>query len=179
METVKPVIGHAILSTSAPSFYWCKRYARRQLSTTMQGKKVAPELAEEVNALSLVFSPRAISEKVSLGLRTVYNILAKKDSPAVEVKREEMRVNVVERVWADKDKDIMQLKTKLDMLLDGVNENVVEKAGLRDRVVSYGILFDKRQLLVGGPTQNVFSLTALLERNEVALQSSSKGDKAH
>jgi len=71
----------------------------------------------------------------------------------------------------------MQLKTKLDMLMDGVNEGVIEKAGLRDRVVSYGILFDKRQLLTGGPTQNVLCLTALLERNESALRAS-KGDKA-
>jgi len=144
----------------------------------MQGKKTPPELVEEVKALSLVYSPKAISEKVHLGLRTIYGILARKDSPAVEAKREEMRVDVVERVWADKDKDIMQLKTKLDLLLDGVNENVVEKAGLRDRVVSYGILFDKKQLLTGGPTQNVFSLTALLERNEAQLRASNKGDKA-
>jgi len=144
----------------------------------MQGKKTPPELVEEVKALSLVYSAKAISEKVHLGLRTIYGILARKDSPAVEAKREEMRVDVVERIWADKDKDIMQLKSKLDMLMGGVNEGVMEKAGLRDRVVSYGILFDKRQLLVGGPTQNVFSLTALLERNEAQLRASNKGDKA-
>ena len=139
----------------------------------MQGKKTPPELVEEVKALSLVYSPQAICGRVNLGLRTVYNILSKRDDPAIEAKREEMPVDVVERVFKDKDKDIMQLKSKLDMLLDGVNDNVMEKANLRDRVVSYGILFDKKQLLIGGPTQNVFSLTALLERNEGALQSSS------
>jgi len=51
----------------------------------------------------------------------------------------------------------------MDMLLDGVNEEVLKKTNLRDRVVSYGILFDKRQLLTGKPTQNLFSLTAIIK----------------
>jgi len=46
----------------------------------MKGKKIPPEVAEEVKALSLVYSPKAISKKINLGLRTVYNILARKDS---------------------------------------------------------------------------------------------------
>jgi len=79
----------------------------------MQGKKTPPELVEEVKALSLVYSPHAICKKVNLGLRTVYNILARKDSPAVEAKREEMRVDVVERMWKNKDQEILQLKDKL------------------------------------------------------------------
>ena len=49
------------------------------------------------------------------------------------------------------------------MFHDGVNKEVLEKANLRDRIVSYGILFDKRQLLTGKPTQNVFSLTAIIK----------------
>jgi len=130
----------------------------------MLGKKVPVEVVEEVKALSLVYSAKAISEKVHLGMRTVYNILAKKDSPAVEAKRDEMRVDVVERMWANKDKEILQLKDKMDLLMDGVNEEKINRAGVRDTVGAYGILFDERQLLSGGPTQNIFSLTAILER---------------
>ena len=129
----------------------------------MKGVKTTPEKVEEVKALSLVYSAKAICGKVGLSLRTVYSILAKKDSPAVEAKREEMRVDVVARIWKEKDKEILSLKDKMDMLLDGVNKEVLEKANLRDRIVSYGILFDKRQLLTGKPTQNMFSLTAIIE----------------
>jgi len=136
----------------------------------MQGKKVAPELAEEVKALSLVYSPKAICKKVNLGLRTVYNILARKDSPAVEAKREEMRVDVVERMWKNKDQEILQLKDKLDMLMDSIGQEKMDKARLMEVTTAYGILFDKRQLLMGHPTQNIFSLTAVLERNEAVLR---------
>ena len=138
----------------------------------MQGKKTPPELIEEVKALSLVYSPKAICGKVNLGLRTVYNILARKDSPAVEAKREEMRVDVVERMWKNKDQEILQLKDKLDMLMDGIGQEKMDKARLMEVTTAYGILFDKRQLLMGHPTQNIFSLTAVLERNEAALRSS-------
>ena len=143
----------------------------------MQGKKVPPELVEEVKALSLVYSPKAISEKVNLGLRTVYNILARKDSPAVEIKREEMRVDVVERMWKNKDQEILQLKDKLDMLMNSIGQEKVDKARLMEVTTAYGILFDKRQLLMGKPTENVFSLTAILEQNE-ASRRSSRSDNA-
>ncbi len=129
----------------------------------MRGIKTTPEKVEEVKALSLVYSAKAICGKVGLSLRTVYAILAKKDSPAVEAKRDELRVDVVKRIWENKDQEILQLKTKMDMLLDGVNKEVLERANLRDRIISYGILFDKRQLLMGKPTQNMFSLTAIIE----------------
>jgi len=143
----------------------------------MQGKKTPVEVIEEVKALSLVYSPKAICKKVNLGLRTVYNILARKDSPAVEAKREEMRVDVVERMWKNKDQEILQLKDRMDMLLDGVSQERVEKARLMEVTTAYGILFDKRQLLMGKPTQNIFSLTAILEQNE-ASRRSSRSDNA-
>jgi len=145
----------------------------------MQGKKTPPEVIEGVKALSLVYDPKAIGEKVNLGLRTVYNILARKDSPAVEAKREEMRVDVVERIWREKDKEILQLKDKMDMLLDGVGQERMEKARLMEVTTAYGILFDKRQLLMGKSTQNISCLTTLLEQNEAYLSGKSKqGDNA-
>ena len=145
----------------------------------MRGTRTPPEKIEAIKALSLVYSPQAISDKEGVSLRTVYKYLAKKDNPVIEAKREEMRVDVVERMWKDKDKEILSLKDKLDLLLDGVNEEVMGEAKLRDRVVSYGILFDKRQLLMGKPTENIFSLTALLEQNEAYLSGKSKqGDNA-
>ena len=100
----------------------------------------------------------------------MYNLLARKDSPAVEAKREEMRVDVVERMWKNKDQEILQLKNKLDMLMDGIGQEKMDKARLMEVTTAYGILFDKRQLLMGHPTQNIFSLTAVLERNEAVLR---------
>ena len=130
----------------------------------MQGKKTSPEVVEEIKSLSLVYSPKAISKKVNLGLRTVYNVLARKDSPAVEAKREEMRVDVVERIWKNKDQEILQLKDKLDMLMAGVSQEKMDKARLMEVTTAYGILFDKRQLLMGKPTENIFAFTAFIER---------------
>ena len=145
----------------------------------MRGTRTPPEKIEAIKALSLVYSPQAIIDKEGVSLRTVYKFLAKKDNPVIEAKREEMRVDVVERMWKDKDKEIMQLKGKLDMLMDGVNQEKTEKARLMEVTTAYGILFDKRQLLMGKPTENVFSLTAMLERNEAYLSGkSTKGDNA-
>ena len=79
-----------------------------------------------------------------------------------------MRVDVVERMWKNKDKEILQLKDKMDMLLDGVSEEKREKARLMEVTTAYGILFDKRQLLMGKPTANIFSITALVERATAA-----------
>jgi len=140
----------------------------------MRGLKTPPEKVEEVKALSLVYSPKAICGKVGLSLRTVYDILRRKDSPAVEAKREEMRENVVERMWKDKDKEILSLKDKLDLLLDGVDKEAIEEAKLRDRVVSYGILFDKRQLLMGKPTENINSLASIIIAATQATKEASK-----
>ena len=118
----------------------------------MKGFKTPPEKVEEVKALSVVYSPKAICGKVGLSLRTVYTILRKKDSPVIEAKREEMRVDVVERMWKNKDKEILQLKDKLDMLMDGVSQEKMDKARLMEITTAYAILFDKRQLLMGKPT---------------------------
>ena len=65
------------------------------------------------------------------------------------------------------------------MLMDGVNQEKTEKARLMEVTTAYGILFDKRQLLMGKPTENVFSLTAMLERNETYLRGKlNQGDNA-
>lgn len=44
---------------------------------------------------------------------------------------------------------------KQSEILEGVSEEKIEKANLRDSALAYGILFDKRQLLEGKPTQFV------------------------
>ena len=143
----------------------------------MKGFKTPPEKVEEVKALSLVHSPKAICGKVGLSLRTVYTILRKKDSPVIEAKREEMRVDVVERMWKDKDQEILQLKDKLDMLMDGVSQEKMDKARLMEVTTAYAILFDKRQLLMGKPTANIFSITALVERATANREGTPQEDK--
>lgn len=76
----------------------------------MRGKKTSPEKVEEVKALSLVYSPDVISAKLAIPVRTVYDILKQTDSPAIEAKREEKRAEIVDKVWADKEGEILKLK---------------------------------------------------------------------
>ncbi|GEM_PF-3135639 len=128
----------------------------------MRGKRTPPEKAEEVKALSLVYCPQAISAKVGLPLRTVYSILAKRDNPVIEAKREERRLEVIDKIWDDKEGEVLKLKTKMDMILEGLDQEKVNKARLTELSTSYGILFDKRQLLTGRPTVRTDSLTAII-----------------
>jgi len=129
----------------------------------LRGKRTSPEKVEEVKALSLIYSPDAVSAKLSLPLRTVYSILSKRDNPAIETRREEKRLQVVDKVWDDKEREIQKIKSKMEMILDGLDQEKVNKARLTELSTSYGILFDKRQLLTGRPTENLNVLTQVIE----------------
>ena len=123
----------------------------------MRGKKTSAEQIEEIKALSLVYSPAMIAEKTKVSLRTVYSILAKNDSPLIEAKREEKRLEIVEKVWQDKEGEIANLKTKCDMLLDAINGEKIARSNLTQLTIGYGTLFDKRRLLLDQSTVNVSS----------------------
>ena len=120
----------------------------------MRGKKTPPEKVEEIKALSLVYSPVAISEKVGVSVRTVHSILAKKDNPAIEKRREEKRIEIVDKVWDGKIADVQTLKTKCDLILEGLTKEKVDKARLTELTTSFGILFDKIRLLQNLSTEN-------------------------
>jgi len=129
----------------------------------LRGRKTSTEKAEEIKALSLIYTPQTISEKLQVPLRTCYAILAKRDNPAIETRREEKRLQVVDKVWADKEGEILKIKSKMEMILDGLDQEKVNRARLTELSTSFGILFDKRQLLTGAPTENINALTAIVE----------------
>ena len=138
----------------------------------MKGKKTSPETVEEIKALSLVDSPDVISAKLAIPLRTVYHIMKKTDTPVIEAKREEKRVEIIDKVWADKEGEILKLKTKCDMILEGLNQEKVNKARLTELSTAYGTLFDKRRLIEGQSTQNISIHTIyknLMEKRQVVL----------
>jgi len=127
----------------------------------MRGKKTSPETAEEIKALSIIYSPQAVAAKLQVPLRTVYAILAKKDNALVEARREEKRVEIVDKVWANKENEILSVNSKMDMILAGLNQDKVNKARLTELTTAYGTLFDKRQLLTGKPTA-INSITEII-----------------
>jgi len=128
----------------------------------MRGKKTSPEITEEIKALSLIYSPQTISEKLQIPLRTCYAILAKKDNPVIEARREEKRLQVIDKTWDDKEGEILKIKDKMRMILDGLDQGKVDRARLTELSTSFGILFDKRQLLTGKATENVSLLTQIV-----------------
>lgn len=129
----------------------------------MRGRRTPPEKIEEIKALSLVYDPSTISTRLGVPLRTVYSVLAKKDNPVIEAKREEKRLELVDKVWDDKEGEIRKLKTKMDMILEEINQEKVNKARLTELTIAYGTLFDKRQLIIGKPTANINVLTTIIE----------------
>lgn len=121
----------------------------------MRGKRTSPEKIEEIKALSLVYSPFTIAEKTGISLRTVYEVLKRKDNPVIEAKREEKKLQVIDKVWDDKEGEILKLKTKSDMILDAINEEKIARSRLTELTIGYGTLFDKRQLLKGLATEHI------------------------
>ena len=132
----------------------------------MRGKKTSPEQIEEIKALSLVHSPAVIAEKTRVSLRTVYEVLKRKDNPVIEAKREEKRLQIIDKVWANKEGEILKLKEKSDLLLDSINPKKAEDASLSQLAVGYGVLFDKRRLLNDESTTNnsVFIVEQIYDR---------------
>ena len=121
----------------------------------MRGKRISDEKREEIKALSIVYNPRTIADKIGVGLRTIYEVLKKPDSPAVEARREERRVEVVDKVWDSKEVEVTKIKSKMDMLLNHMDEEKAARARLSKLSIAFGTLFDKRQLLTGKSTQNL------------------------
>jgi|TARA_B100002003_G_scaffold80142_1_gene74921 hypothetical protein len=133
----------------------------------MRGKKTSPEKVEEIKALSLVYSPPAISEKVGVSLRTIHSILAKKDNPVIEKRREEKRLEIVDKVWDGKIADVRELKTKCDLILEGLTKEKVDKARLTELTTAFGTLFDKIRLLQNQSTDN-YALQASIDREKIS-----------
>lgn len=125
----------------------------------MRGKRTPPETIEEIKALSIAFDPQGIAEKTGIPLRTVYDILAKKDSPVIEAKREEKRLEIIDRVWTETEeeikKEVTALKDKGDMLLEHLTPKKAEKARTTEITTAYGTLFDKRRMLQNKSTENI------------------------
>lgn len=144
----------------------------------MKGKKTPPEKIEEIKALSLVYSPPTIAEKVGISVRTVYELLRQKGSPKIEAVRERKREELVEKVWANKEGDITQIKTRMDMILRGMDEEKASRARLVELGTSYGILFDKLRLLENKSTANVSHLTAIIRAAHADLKKS-EGKNIH
>ena len=128
----------------------------------MRGKRTSPEKIEEIKALSIAFDPQRISIKTGVCLRTVYEVLKRKDNPLIEAKRTEKRLEIVDRVFNETEeeiqKEITTLKDKGDMLLDHLTPEKAAKARVTEITTAYGTLFDKRRALQGkssdhSPTQ--------------------------
>ena len=131
----------------------------------MRGRKTSPQQVEEIKALSLVYSPATIAEKTKVSLRTVYEVLKRKDDPKIEILRQEKKQEIVEKVWSDKEGEILKLKTKSDMILDAINDEKIARARLQELSIAYGTLFDKRRLIEGLSTQNISMFSHIIEAN--------------
>jgi hypothetical protein len=129
----------------------------------MRGKKTSPEKIEEIKALSLVYSPATVAEKSVVSLRTVYEILKRKDDPKIEVLREQKKQEIVEKVWDKAGEEVIKLKTKSDIILDAINDEKIARARLTELSIAYGTLFDKRRLLQGFSTENISLFSRIVE----------------
>jgi hypothetical protein len=127
----------------------------------MRGKKTSPQQIEEIKALSLVYSPATVALKTGVSLRTIYEVLKRKDDPKIEAVREQKKQEIVEKVWDKQEGELLKLKTKSDLILDAINDEKIAKARLTELSIAYGTLFDKRRLLSDQSTQNVASLIYL------------------
>ncbi len=61
------------------------------------------------------------------------------------------------------DRHLQSLDHTIERVLGGLTQKKVDKAGIRDLAVAYGILIDKKQLLEGKPTQ----ILSIEERREM------------
>jgi hypothetical protein len=84
----------------------------------MRGKRTPPEKIEEIKALSHIYSPQTISARLQTPLRTVYEVLRKQDNPVIEARREQKRLEMVDKVWDKTEGDVRELKAKMDMILE-------------------------------------------------------------
>ena len=96
----------------------------------MRGKKTLPKQIEEIKALTLVYSPATIADKTGISLRTVYEVIKRKDSPLIEQKRQEKRQEIVDKIWTDKEGELLRLREKSDLILDSINEEKIARANL-------------------------------------------------
>jgi hypothetical protein len=128
----------------------------------MRGKKTSPKKYEEIKALALTDNPATIAQKTGTPLRTVYDVLRRRDDPKIEAVREKKREEIVEEVWKDKEKDMVKLKGKMDLILEAIDEGTVERAKLVEKTTAYGTLFDKLRLLDNKSTANVGVLAVII-----------------
>ena len=129
----------------------------------MRGTRTRPEKVEEIKALSLIHSPQILSEKLGIPSRTIYAILARRDNAKIEGRREERRLELVDKAFETTDAEIERLRSKMALLLDAIGPEKIARARLTELSTSFGILFDKTRLLKGESTQNVSSLSRIVE----------------
>ena len=130
----------------------------------MRGTRTPPSKVEEIKALSLVSNPREVSQRLGVPMRTVHRILAKRDNPVIEARREEKRLEVVDRAFDKVEVEVKDLQTKMERILEAIDPERIGKARLTELTTAYGTLFDKRQLLKGRATANVNSFSAMIVR---------------
>jgi hypothetical protein len=126
----------------------------------MRGKRTSPEKTEEIKALSIIYDSKIISEKLNIPLRTVQSIIARKDNPVIEAKREEKRLEIVDKVFSETQEeieaevnDLISIGTKarkrLHQLLDEGKTKAIETTAVMDRS------FQQRRLLEGNSSVNI------------------------
>ena len=93
----------------------------------------------------------------------MYEVLKKQDAPRIAARREERRVEIVDKVWDSKEVEITKIKSKMDLFLNHMGEEKAARARLSELSIAFGTLFDKRQLLTGKSTQNVSLMTQIVE----------------
>ena len=120
-----------------------------------RGVKTSPDKVEEIKALSLIYNPYIISAKLQIPVRTIYEVLKREDNPVIEAKREERRIEAVDKAWDDTEGEIEFLKDKCKLILCAVDQGKVDKARLTELSTAYGTLFDKIRLMTDRSTQNV------------------------
>ena len=72
-----------------------------------------------------------------------------------EMALDELQKLVTAKIKLSEGKRLTEERAVCNMLLDGLTPDKVEKARLTEISIAYGTLFDKRQLLTGGATQNI------------------------
>jgi hypothetical protein len=88
-------------------------------------------------------------------VRTIYEVLKRKDNPVIEAKREERRLAAVDKAWDDTESEIEFLKDKCKLILCALDKDKVDRARLTELSTAYGTLFDKIRLLSDRSTHNV------------------------
>ena len=76
----------------------------------MRGKITSDEKIEEIKALSAIYPPKIVAERICVSLRTVYEVRNSKDSDNLEAYREKRRLKLAEKAWDKAEDEALELK---------------------------------------------------------------------